>query len=70
MDLSPSKVEKAREAIDFLSFLPCGISTPSMASTPADSREQTESKGCNFNTCVSFEDRYNDRLNIYWLSSL
>ena len=46
-----SKVEKAREAIDFLSSLPCGISTPSMASTPADSREKTESKGCNFNAC-------------------
>ena len=50
MDLSPRKVEKAREAIDFLSSLP-GTSGGSTPSTSTDSGDKIKGNHAHLTNC-------------------
>ena len=55
MDLSPRKVEKAREAIDFLSSLP-GTSGGSTPSTSTDSGDKIEGNHAHLTNCYCLAD--------------
>ena len=55
MDLSPRKMEKAREAIDFLSSLP-GMSGGSTPSTSTDSGDKIEGNHAHVTNCYCLAD--------------